>query len=40
MGMEGVPIMSLDASKVLFSDSANEASNDVNTVFNLRLIKK
>ena len=32
--------MSQDASKFLFSDSANEARNDVNTVFNLRFIKK
>ena len=32
--------MILDASKFLFSDSAKEAINDVNTVLNLRLNKK
>ena len=32
--------MSLDAFEVWFFDSAREASNDVNTFFNLKFIKK
>ena len=32
--------MSLDASEILFFDSAKEASNDFNTFLNLRFIKK
>ena len=32
--------MSLDASEVLFLDSAKEASNDITTFLNLRFITK
>ena len=39
-GGEGGSTMSLDAFEFLFSDTAREASNDVNTSLNLRFIKK
>ena len=40
IGKGWIPTMSLDAIEVWFFDSAGEASNDVNTFFNLRFIKK
>ena len=40
VGEGGVPTISLDASEFLFCGSAKEASNDVNTFLDLKLIKK
>ena len=36
----GGPTMSLNASEFVYFNSAREASNDVNTILNLRFIKK